>query len=170
MKTRMGRLTAGMAAAGLMAGVAGMVQPSVEAATATSNLAVTAAVVQNCTITAGTVAFGNYDPVGTNNVNPLNANGTVTVRCTRGSNATIGLGNGLNFSGGRRMSDGGTNYLSYGLYSDSPGGTAWTDAATVAYNALNFSPQNLTVYGQVSAGQDVAVGNYSDTVVATITF
>ena len=35
---------------------------------------------------------------------------------------------------------------------------------------LNRNPRNFTVYGRVAAAQDAAVGNYTDTVVATVNF
>lgn len=168
MRTRMGRLIAGAGMAAVVGAVGGAMQ--LQAATDTANLAVTAAVVSNCTITAGSVAFGNYDPVGANDTTDLDATGTVSVRCTKGTNATVGLDNGLNYSGTRRMSGGAGEFLGYELYSDAPGGTVWTDAATVAYVAPNRSPQDLTVYGRVPSAQDAAAGNYADTVVATITF
>lgn len=170
MKMRIGRLMAGAGAAALVAGVSGVLQQDVQAATATADLSVSAMVVSNCTISAGTVAFGNYDPVGANATTDLDANGTVTVQCTRGTSAAVGLDPGDHFSGTRRMSDGGTEFLTYELYSDAPGGTVWTNAATVAYVAPNRSPQDLTVYGRVPGAQDAAAGSYSDTVVATITF
>lgn len=170
MKTRMGRLIAGAGAAAILAALNGMVPQDVHAAADTANLAITAAVISNCTITAGSVAFGNYDPVDANDTTDLDATGTVTVRCTKGTSATVGLGNGLNHNGTRRMSDGGGEFLNYELYSDAPGGTVWTDAATVAYAAADRSPEDLTVYGRVPSAQDAAAGSYSDTVVATITF
>jgi spore coat protein U-like protein len=170
MKTRMGRLAAGAGAAALIAGVAGLAQP--EAATAQSDLPVTAAVIANCTITAGSVDFGDYDPIGTHATNPLSTTGTVAVRCTRGTSAFVGLDGGQHNSAGRRMNDGGLNYLSYELFLDSPGGTVWgaTDPARYNYVAANSAPQDLTVFGQIPAGQDAFVGDYSDLVVAEIEF
>jgi spore coat protein U-like protein len=137
-----------------------------------ANLTVQASVTARCTVSTTTVNFGAYDPtVGT----PTDQNGVVTIQCTKGTAATIDLGNGNNYSGGRRMasSTGPTEYLSYGLYTDSPGGTTWGTAAggsTVAYTAPNASPANLTVFGRLTAGQDVKVDSYQDIVVVTATF
>ena len=66
------------------------------AATSTSNLAVTATVAANCTISAGSVAFGAYDPIVVNATNAKTATGTVTTTCTNGSAAYITLSQGLN--------------------------------------------------------------------------
>ena len=170
MTTWRGRLITGAGVAALVAGIGSALSTNIEAATATANLSVTAAVVANCTISAGTVAFGTYDPVAANDSTPLDATGTVTVRCTRNTSSMVGLGPGAHFSGGRRMNDGATEYLSYELYSDPARTSVWDETNRVAYVAPNRSPQDLTVYGQVPAGQDVGVGNYADSVVAEIEF
>lgn len=154
------------------------------AATATANLAVSASVAANCTISTTPLAFGAYDPVVANASTDLNGNGSVTVACTKGSSGlSIGLGNGLNFSSGRRMAGGG-DFLAYALYQPPnntpgtactfPGTTAWGN--TVGTNTLGLSnapskaDRTYNICGSVAAGQDVTVGSYSDTVVATINF
>src|SRR5262245_66157946 len=87
------------------------------AQTATANLTVSANVNNNCTISTAPLAFGTYDPVGTHAAADLDATGTVTIACTRGVAATIGLGLGGYASGAiRRMSDGAGNYLVYEMY------------------------------------------------------
>ena len=93
----------------------------VSAQTAQSaNLTVSANVVKNCTITTAPVAFGNYDPVAANATAPLDGLGTVTVTCTKGAPAKVGLNPGGNAQGTtRRMSGGGAEYLTYELYKDS---------------------------------------------------
>ena len=48
-------------------------------------------VVKNCTITTAPVAFGNYDSVAANATAPLDGLGTVTVACTKGAAAKVGL-------------------------------------------------------------------------------
>src|SRR6185436_927484 len=55
--------------AGAVAGMAiifGAFVAPVSAATATANLGVSATVTVNCTISTAALAFGSYDPVGTN--------------------------------------------------------------------------------------------------------
>ena len=93
---------------------------------ASANLSVSASVANNCTISTSPLAFGAYDPVVTNASTNLDATGTVTVACTKGATATIGLGLGSNASGNtRRMSDGSRNFLSYAVYQDSSRSTIW---------------------------------------------
>jgi spore coat protein U-like protein len=45
-----------------------------------------------------------------------------------------------------------------------------TSGSGVSYTPSSSAPATLDVYGRVAAGQDAAVGTYSDTVVATINF
>jgi spore coat protein U domain-containing protein, fimbrial subunit CupE1/2/3/6 len=148
------------------------------AGTATSNLSVTATVSANCTISTAPVAFGPYDPIVTNATNPLDGTGTVTVTCTNGSAATITLGQGTNPASGstdaaplRQMKDAGTDVLAYTLYQDTGRTTVWGNTAgTGVADTGNGTAQAVTVYGAVTAGQNVPAGSYSDTVIATVTF
>ncbi len=72
---------------------------------ASASLTVTANVSKNCTITTSPVAFGNYDAVTANATAPLDGIGTVTVTCTKGAAAKVGLNPGGNAQGTtRRMS------------------------------------------------------------------
>ncbi len=169
MEKRMGRLIAGAGVAALVAGFVGMAQSNVKAATATSSFAVTASVAANCTISSGALAFGAYDPVVTNASTDLDQTSTISVACTKGSTGVVSLDNGANFSSGRRMKAG-ANFLGYEMYNDSGRTTVWNSSNTVSYTAASKAVSSLTVYGRVAAGQDVPVGSYSDTVVATITF
>ena len=151
---------------------------STDAATATSNLSVTASVTANCTIATAPVAFGAYDPVSANATTALNGTGTVNVTCTNGATTTVTLGQGANPGGGstaaapaRRLKDGGTDLLTYSLYSDTGRTVVWGDTAgTGVAHTGTGALAALTVYGAVDPGQNVPAGNYSDTVVATITF
>jgi len=140
---------------------------------ANANLIVQASVAARCNVSTTTVNFSTYDPtVGT----PTDQNGVVTIQCTKGTVATIDLGNGSNFSGGTRRMAGTllpTEYLTYGLSAVSAGGATWGSTAggtTVGYTAPNASATNLTVFGRMAAGQDVSVDSYQDTVVVTATF
>jgi spore coat protein U-like protein len=161
--------------AALTAAAAGvlLVTMTVSAASTTANLSVTATVVNNCTITTAAVAFGAYDPIVTNATTPLDGTGTVTIACTKNSATTIGLGLGANASGStRRMANAG-EYLTYELYQNTGRTTIWTNAAPGLLTppvAPSKAPRDFTVYGRVTAGQDVSAGSFSDTVVATVNY
>lgn len=165
------KLSASIAAVGVLlsAGVA-------SAATASENLDVGASVVAHCTIVAGSVTFGVYDPiVGLE----LEVDGTVTVTCTNGSAVAVTLGQGQNAGGGssdaapdRHMLGPAGALLSYSLFSDPERTAVWgnTTDTDVARTGTGVADP-LTVYGRLPAGQtDAVVGTYSDVVVATVTF
>jgi spore coat protein U-like protein len=157
-----------------MAIVAAAFGPVASAATATANLGVSATVTNNCTISTAALAFGSYDPVVAHASANLDGTGTVTVACTKGATATIGLGLGSNPTGAvRRMKDAGTNYINYELYTDAGRSTVWTTsgAGLLATGAApSKAARNFTVYGRVASNQDVPAGSYNDTVVATVNF
>lgn len=143
------------------------------AATATSNFNVTASVANNCTISAGALAFGAYDPVVAHATTDLDSTGTVTVACTKGTAATIGLGLGSNASGTTRRMTNGTDYLTYEIYQDASRSTLWSDSGAGLLSpaaAPSRAARNFTSYGRVPQAQDVSAGAYTDTVVATVNF
>jgi spore coat protein U-like protein len=148
------------------------------AATETSNLSVTATVTANCSISTAPVAFGAYDPVVVNASADRDATGTVTVACTSGASAAVTLGQGANADTGstddvplRRMTDDGTNFIEYGLFTDVGRATVWgNDTDTDVAHTGTGAAVGLTVYGRIPAGQNVPAGSYTDTVVATVTF
>ena len=98
----------------------------------------------------------------------------MTITCTKGATTTIGLDNGANASSGqRRMKDGTTDYLNYFLFSDTGRTTAWGNAAgswVVPPAAPDKTARPYSVYGRITAGQDVPAGTYNDTVIATVNF
>jgi spore coat protein U domain-containing protein, fimbrial subunit CupE1/2/3/6 len=152
------------------------------AASTPTTFTVSASVINNCTISAGNLAFGSYDPVVANNTTgaDLYANSTLTVACTKGaSNVWIGLDAGANGASAvgttRAMSAGGGNFLSYELYTANPNpapGTAWgnTQATGASYTPVSKAAASITVYGRTPKGQDAAAGAYSDTITATINY
>jgi spore coat protein U-like protein len=146
------------------------------AATETSNMAVSVDITNSCTISAGALAFGSYDPVAGTQVD---GTADLTVACTEGSTNGITLGQGANADSGssdaaplRRMTDGSSNFLSYALFSDSGRSTVWgnTVGTDVDYVAADSSSATVTVYGRIAAAQSAPAGTYTDTVVATIEF
>ena len=159
----------------LVVAVLGLVAllPAGANAQTTANMAISASVAANCTISVTSVAFGAYDPLVANASAPKDANGSVTVTCTKGSVPTVGLGLGSNPSGTtRQMTAGAGNFLTYELYSASDYSTVWGTgtAAYTATAAVNKNPRTFTVYGRVPGGQDAATGTYGDTVLATVNF
>ena len=149
-----------------------------------ANFQVTATVAASCTVSATDIAFGTYDAVdaGANATTPLDAAGGVNVRCTRGtSTAVAALDQGANPAAGstcanplRQMNGGGAERLRYDIYQDGARNTPWgCDAANtqaIPTFTSSLTPVSLTTYGRIPAGQDAAIGSYTDTVQVEVTF
>jgi spore coat protein U-like protein len=144
------------------------------AATATANLAVSATISNNCSITTIAVGFPAYDPIVTHAATPDDSTtGSVTVTCTKGAVTTIGLGLGANVAGTQMRMVNGTNYLNYALYQDAGHATVWGTAGAgllTPVAAPSKAPRTFPVYGRIPAAQDLPAGTYTDTVVATVNF
>jgi len=159
-------------AAGVLLALAGAAQ----AATKTSSFTVSASVGKNCIIGAGNLALGEF--VGDNN---LTAESDITVRCTAGTSFTIALDDGATGAyAGRRMVGPGGDFLVYNLYTANTYGAVWGDGtsstATVPGVGAGMGSANeltRTVYGRLLAVDNegpVGAGDYSDTIVATISY
>ena len=145
--------------------------PKAMGGSTTTTMTVSATVPTSCNFTGGSVAlaFGSYDPTGPNATANLNATTTFGLRCTKGASAVLSMNNGSNASGTqRRMTDNGTNFLNYQVYTNNTYSTIWNTTNTVSYTATSANPTNISVYGQIPAGQtNVPAGTYHDTVVIT---
>jgi spore coat protein U-like protein len=146
----------------------------IHADSATAVIQVSASVRRNCIIATQPLAYGAYDPVGSNVTSPLDATATIQLTCTKGTSAQIGLDPGANAQGAvRRLTDGSTGFLSYELYQDTGHSIVWTNTGSGILDAgaaPSKQPRPFTVYGRIAGGQDVPVGSYTDSVVATVNF
>lgn len=157
-------------AVGVLMAVAGfaLLPTAAIAATTNTTFTVSVAVPATCLISATALSFVAY--TGVVDV----ATSSISMTCSNTTNYNVGLNAGL-ASGAtvstRRMSNG-ANVISYSLYSDPNrtlnwGQTVGTDTIT---GTGSGTTQVLTVYGRVPAGQFVTPGNYSDTIIATVTY
>jgi spore coat protein U-like protein len=138
----------------------------------------TVTVIPNCYISTTPLNFGTASLLTSN----IDSTGGLSVQCTNTTPYSIGLDYGANANGAqRRMSSGGTStYVNYNLYTDPSRSSAWTTttsptscsggASSCILGTGTGSNQNVTVYGRVPPQTGAAPGNYSDTVIATITF
>ena len=124
-----------------------------------------------CTLSATAVAFGTYDVF---QAGPTDSTGTITYRCGNSDHdirIAISAGSGT-FSNRtlKRVSENLVYNLFYGgftqVWGDGTGGTT----TYFENNPPNNKDVVLTVYGRITAGQDVSVGNYTDTVVVTLEY
>lgn len=146
------------------------------AGNASANLDVSARVSKNCLISAASLVFADYDPIGANATTPLQATATIQVTCTKEAQTIIDLDQGLNPAAGstsilpRRQMLSGSAMLLYDIFQDA-GGTVWGQGAPASRAYLGSGlTDSLTVYGQLPAGQNVPAGDYGDTITATVNF
>ncbi len=145
------------------------------AQTQSTSLTVNANVVKNCTITTAPVAFGNYDS-GRGQCHGAarrhrHRHGRLHQRARRPRSVWAPAATRKAPCGGWPPAR--PSILTYELYKDTGHATVWGDTADTALDlpaAPNRNPRNFTVYGRVAAAQDATVGNYTDTVVATVNF
>lgn len=149
-------------------------QPAFAAGSTSDTLDVSATVTSNCTVSAGTVAFGNVD-VTTGAA--VDGTGTIAVTCTSGTawSAAADAGSGTGATLDTRKMVNGANLLNYALYTDEARSNVWGDAAdanTVKISGTgNGTAQSSTIYGRVLANQNsLPAGAYADTVTVTVTY
>lgn len=128
-----------------------------------------------------TVDFSNINDISTTK-RDYTAQGAVNSTCNYGTPYSIYLGDGNNrIPGGfRRMTNGNNEYIPYQLYKDSNYSTVWdaTGGVTNVGGAGGVSgtgtgsAQSIPVYGKIPQGTSIAStpGNYSDSVVVTVTY
>lgn len=141
------------------------------AATADSTFAVTARVNKTCTIATTAIDFGDYTGAAV----PMNS--TLTLACSKGTSfdVTLSTGGGGSYTP-RQMSGTGANLdkLNYNLFFDSGLTQIWGDGSgtTVTFSDVTSdkASHDFTIYGSVTAGQDVNWDTYSDSITATVTF
>jgi spore coat protein U-like protein len=130
-----------------------------------------------CTVSATTLAFGNYSPRDPGITSTV---GSVRLTCTAllqlNVQYTIALSAGGGSYAARRMTSGAST-LAYQLYRDSAGTSIWGDGTAgtatvqgVETLVLLSSGRNFPVYGRMPARQNVAPGAYADTVLVTVTY
>ena len=155
-----------------IAAIIGILVPSNAsvAATVTSTFQVSITVTTACTISVTNLAFGVY------NLAQLNGTSTITVTCTNGTTYTVGLDGGTsagptNVTARKMINAGATASLSYALYSDSGRTINWGNSSGSWVSGTGTgATQTYTVYGRIPANQNTLIGNYSDTITATISF
>lgn len=156
----------------LIVALAGMAPLAASAATATTTFAVTATVLNVCTVAATNLAFTSYDPTS---ATANDGTSTISVTCTLNAPYTVSLSQGTNgtaVTARKMLRTGATDLLAYSLYRDSArtlnwGVTAGTDTASGTGSGLL---QTLTVYGRMPAAAVVPAGAYADTVTVTVNY
>ena len=133
--------------------------------------AVTATVTSSCEVDTGSLNFGN---MGGTILSPVDATGSVVVRCTSATDFALRLGNGSGAGASgpedRRMTNG-TSLLRYGLYQNTGRSLPWGDLPGNDLAATGTGlDQSFPIYGRIHAGQTVTAGVYTDTVLVTVEY
>ena len=172
-----------------IAGAIGVSLSGIAMAEETSTLSVSARSVAICSVSSASLAFGDYRGA------ILNSSGTIEVSCTEGVPYVVGLGAGLNPTGGNtgtRQMRFGSDLMPYQLYLDASLGQIWGDDCASAGTLAGFPCKTLyngdgdgtagemiagtglseihTVYGEIPANLSVRQGTFSDSVVVTFVF
>lgn len=125
-----------------------------------------------CSVAPTPIAFGIYSPF---NAVPTDSAGTLRVSCdsvTVGYTVLLSTGSAGVYSS-RSMSGGGY-VLAYNLYADALRSVVWGDGSggTTTVSGAFSLPGAIdhSVYGRMSARQNVGAGTYTDAITVTINF
>lgn len=162
---------------------------SVFADTKTQNFTVNATIISGCILGSGSadaasfgnINFGSSITTLSNNIDIASSSnaGSIVIKCTPGTNVTLGLDSGLNATGlitsGRLMKlSTGSSTLRYQLYQDSNRSIIWgntTNGGLPLVVSTTGAVQQITIYARMFSTTTMpTVGQYSDTVVVTVTY
>lgn len=119
-----------------------------------------------CGVSSAGVAFGSYDTLIST---PLDGVGTIAVNCDASTTFTVALSAGSGTFAQRQMTAGATQ-LGYNLYTDATRTIVWGDGISGSTVSASGTSVDLSIYGRVPAGQNVAAGVYSDSIVITVSY
>jgi spore coat protein U-like protein len=124
---------------------------------------------EGCVVNATAIAFGSYNVYATA---PVDSTGTITYECTGGGKTPIQIGL-MPASGNSPALQSGAERLAYNLYLNAARTAVWgigSNGTQYFTGERSKTPVSVPVFARVPAQQDVAVGNYSDTVTVIINF
>ena len=126
-----------------------------------------------CTVSASGINFGSYSVFAPG---AATSTATITYNCgNHDKNIEIDLSAGSSGSLTTRTLTQGTDALNYNLYTDPALTLIWGDGTGGTDNYTKFNPANsvdvnVSIYGRIPPQQDVRVGSYTDSIVATVNF
>ena len=119
-----------------------------------------------CRVTIhGDVAFGTYDVYSHA---PRHAAMRIRVDCPGGTAPQIAISRGNSPTYAARELRSGREALRYNLFVDPGHRVVWGDGTEGTRMPVASGNADVTVYGQIAPGQDVAPGTYTDTLVVTV--
>ena len=145
--------------------------PMAFAATDTDTMTVSIEIENACTVDAQDMAFGAQSDLSAG----LNSSADVTVDCTNQGaiNVAFSAGSSGDFANRTMQGPSGAT-IDYQLYDAASGGQVLGDGtnrtATFSGTSTGTTVDTFTVYGVVPAQGAKPVGNYSDSITATLTY
>ncbi|HGY5049828.1 TPA: spore coat U domain-containing protein [Citrobacter freundii] len=114
--------------------------------------------------------FGEKTPVDGTRLSG-SAQSSVVVRCPVGTSYTVAMDMGQHSDGSSRRMCNGSECVTYGLYQDAGGSVTWDNSANVLTEISSTgNNQSIPVYGKIPAQEWPAAGDYTDTVVVTLSY
>ena len=151
-------------AAALMAGSA-----TASAQDATADLRIEAFVENSCIILPTDMTGASFSGTASGQASSTNIN----VLCNAGTAYSVAPGDGLNFGAGsdpsrRHLADGQGNFIPYGLF-HADGSTTWGESSPI-YGVGTGQYEQHGIFVEFFQVNRAPGGNYSDTVVQTVTY
>jgi spore coat protein U-like protein len=164
----------------LLAAAFALLPPAAAAAAhgKTQTLTVRGAVSQDCTLTTYALTFPSVGVgyIRPPNRNPVLAQSSLGVRCTKGSVVQIAMNSGLygtlagaQFGSRSMKSSDGRSYLGYELCHDAACTSTWSPAG-YAYTSSSEAGSTLAVWGRIVTGQKANADAYTDSITVTVSF
>lgn len=134
-------------------------------AQSTDTLTVLASVGGECTVTGATLDFGSYTG------SRKDVDVPISFSCNAPTNISISMDGGTTGDpNGRQMfNEGNTSQILYQLFRDEARTQIWGVFPVDSQDFTLATSDTPTVFGRIEAGQDPLPGNYSDSVLITLT-
>jgi spore coat protein U-like protein len=121
----------------------------------------------SCSFSSSGIAFGVYDPMS---ATAVQGRGSIDYHCSPGEGAIITINGGsANNVNARRMVSG-PERLAYSVFKYANFSGVWGDDLGTGLLTGLDKRGSVPVYGSIPPRQDVAAGNYIDTLTVTIVF
>jgi len=121
----------------------------------------------SCSFSSSGIAFGVYDPMS---ATAVQGTGSIDYHCSAGTWAIITINGGsANNVNARRMVSG-SERLAYNVFKYANYSSVWGDNWATGLSTTLSKRSSVSVYGSIPPRQNVAAGNYTDTLTVTIVF
>lgn len=123
-----------------------------------------------CTISASSMVFGLYNPLGSSSLETV---GDIEVICTEFTSYTLSLSSGQNGFTPRKLQSATSASLEYNLFTDATYQIIWgdnTQGTSRVSGSADATGNQHNIYGRIPGGQNVPAGHYADDIIITIEY